>query len=45
MIVENAFENQISRQPGATARLTLFDPSRRPEDHKGPQRPKAMRRT
>ena len=45
MIVDNGLETQGSRKPGGTSRLTLLEPSRRPEYHQGPLRPKAMQRT
>ena len=44
-IVENGLVNQRSIKHGATSRITSIEPSRRPEDPQGPQRPKAMQQT
>ena len=44
-IVNNGLVNQGSRKHGATSRLTSIEPSKRPKDHQGPQRPKAMQQT
>ena len=42
MIVDNGPKKQVSRKPGATSRLTLLDPSRKPKDHQGSRRLKDM---
>ena len=42
IIVENGPENQGSRKPGATSRLTFLESSMKPEDRLGTQRPRGM---